>query len=66
MKTFEIGDVVQLKSGGPKMTVMTKKDCGGHDTAGCVWFSNELVWSKCDFRTAALRLVASKNTKRTR
>jgi uncharacterized protein YodC (DUF2158 family) len=37
--TFQIGDVVQLKSGGPKMTV---EDVGqnaiGADTVWCSWF----------------------------
>ncbi len=32
---FKLGDLVQLKSGGPKMTVNSKYD----DTYYCVWFS---------------------------
>ncbi len=35
MSTFNIGDIVRLKSGGPKMTVLE----GGSDTAAqCQWF----------------------------
>lgn len=39
--TFNIGDVVRLKSGGPRMTI---QDINDHATAGarrgvqCVWF----------------------------
>lgn len=32
---FKVGDVVQLKSGGPKMTVSESYNDG---TLGCVWF----------------------------
>lgn len=38
---FEAGDVVQLKSGGPKMTVEAIDKFGmgcTHDRANCVWF----------------------------
>jgi uncharacterized protein YodC (DUF2158 family) len=37
---FEVGQVVRLKSGGPKMTVSGIADYGyaGHDQALCVWF----------------------------
>lgn len=38
---FEVGDVVQLKSGGPKMTIDTIAKFGmgsTHDQAKCVWF----------------------------
>jgi uncharacterized protein YodC (DUF2158 family) len=35
----KVGDVVELKSGGPKMTVETIEDYGaGHEQAFCVWF----------------------------
>jgi uncharacterized protein YodC (DUF2158 family) len=36
--TFKIGHVVQLKSGGPKMTVTKVGDSGGVPTAWCAWF----------------------------
>ena len=38
---FRAGDVVQLKSGGPKMTIdgIDKYGMGAtHDSANCVWF----------------------------
>lgn len=38
---FKIGDVVQLKSGGPKMTIdaIDKFGMGAtHNQARCVWF----------------------------
>jgi uncharacterized protein YodC (DUF2158 family) len=44
-QSFKIGDVVRLKSGGPKMTIdrftfnhATKKD--NKDIVECVWFDN--------------------------
>ena len=36
---LEIGDVVRLKSGGPKMTVAKLKD--EHGNVYCVWFAGE-------------------------
>ena len=35
---MEIGDVVQLKSGGPKMTIATEE---GELMVKCTWFENE-------------------------
>jgi uncharacterized protein YodC (DUF2158 family) len=35
MAAFQIGDVVELKSGSPNMTV---EDAGEGDTVSCVWF----------------------------
>lgn len=35
---FVIGDVVQLKSGGPVMTVTSVGDSYGTPTVWCVWF----------------------------
>jgi len=36
---LEVGDVVQLKSGGPKMTITTiDKFAGENEKAECVWF----------------------------
>ncbi len=36
---FELGDVVQLKSGGPVMTVTALSE-GTKKMAQCTWFSN--------------------------
>ena len=39
MAAFKVGDVVRLKSGGPKMTVVEAKE---DDSIECQWFaSNE-------------------------
>jgi uncharacterized protein YodC (DUF2158 family) len=36
---LKVGDVVQLKSGGPKMTIEEIDNFGGnHNQASCVWF----------------------------
>ncbi|USY23927.1 DUF2158 domain-containing protein [Alcaligenes sp. 1735tsa3] len=36
MSTFQVGDVVQLKSGGPEMTVIDKRPDGSK--VECMWF----------------------------
>jgi uncharacterized protein YodC (DUF2158 family) len=35
---FKVGDIVQLKSGGPLMTIESAQDDG---TYWCVWFSSK-------------------------
>ncbi len=35
---MKVGDVVELKSGGPQMTIESIYDFGGVDRASCVWF----------------------------
>lgn len=44
MKTFEVGDVVQLKSGGPQMTVTLAENqtiqLDGVEKIACDWFVN--------------------------
>lgn len=35
---FKVGDVVKLKSGGPKMTATTVGDKYGTPTVWCTWF----------------------------
>lgn len=37
MMTFEVGDLVQLKSGGPTMTVLAVSDAW----VACAWFGRE-------------------------
>jgi uncharacterized protein YodC (DUF2158 family) len=53
------GDVVQLKSGGPQMTVIyLGTDTQGHSTAYCQWFANQDL--KADtFVAAALDLLST-------
>lgn len=36
---FKTGDIVQLKSGGPKMTVTEVKDFMGELHVYCTWFA---------------------------
>lgn len=36
MSTFQVGDVVQLKSGGPEMTVIDNRPDGSK--VECMWF----------------------------
>ena len=39
MAELKVGDVVELRSGGPKMTMETLEDFGaGYQQASCVWF----------------------------
>ena len=56
---FEAGDIVQLKSGGPLMTVeqVGQASMTLEDTVWCVWFEkvgNRQVHQKATFRPAAL------------
>lgn len=48
MKSFEIGDLVLLKSGGPLMTVTQVHPDSGLSVSGCVqgtWFNGGIVMS---------------------
>lgn len=51
------GDVVELKSGGPKMTVEWVEEEDGEMTAYCVWFKeNQKEGDR--FSTSALNLIS--------
>jgi uncharacterized protein YodC (DUF2158 family) len=50
------GSVVQLKSGGPKMTVCRVHDENGTATVSCDWFVQDKKES-ADFRLSSLSLV---------
>jgi uncharacterized protein YodC (DUF2158 family) len=39
-EAFKVGDTVQLRSGGPKMTVTNIGDRYGTLTVWCAWFDN--------------------------
>jgi uncharacterized protein YodC (DUF2158 family) len=57
-KQFSVGDVVQLASGGPKMTV-----CGEGTTKGCVyckWFTKDEAVTGHEFNPGALVSVGPK------
>lgn len=51
---LEIGDVVQLKSGGPQMTV--EGVSSDKSRVSCIWFSDESV-KKDGFQTQSLQKV---------
>jgi uncharacterized protein YodC (DUF2158 family) len=57
---FKIGDVVELNSGGPKMTVAASPADDG--TVLCIWFNNEGQPEKGHFPLEILR--AAKTRKR--
>jgi uncharacterized protein YodC (DUF2158 family) len=55
---FKVGDIVQLKSGGPKMAVVgTGSDDRDGSSVTCIWFAgSEGRKQKGAFRASALRL----------
>lgn len=52
-ESFKEGDVVRLKSGGPKMTVVDVDAARG--VCACAWFAGNDV-HRDDFRATALKL----------
>ena len=40
---FEIGDIVALKSGGPRMTIDAIEEVNGAGRAACFWFADSLA-----------------------
>ncbi len=54
MSDIVIGDVVQLKSGGPYMTVT---EIDSDSDAHCVWFINDEQQHQNYFNVAALKKV---------
>ena len=56
---FQIGDVVQLKSGGPKMTIAAVKS----DRAICVWFNKRDAYHEektAEFLVPTLTLLSGR------
>jgi uncharacterized protein YodC (DUF2158 family) len=51
---FKAGDVVQLKSGGPDMTVNFVENDSGTEVAACSWFVNNKKESS-RFPTSSLK-----------
>jgi uncharacterized protein YodC (DUF2158 family) len=68
MEDFQIGDIVRLKSGGPKMTI-----CGSRDSdyisgapgapIDCVWFNQEEEMKTASFLQGTLEKVVDQSTK---
>lgn len=61
MAAFKIGDIVQLKSGGPKMTVTTVYD-DVSETIGTSWFAGSKK-EKGTFPLQALTPVSDEQSK---
>jgi uncharacterized protein YodC (DUF2158 family) len=57
MTGIKAGDVVQLKSGGPTMTVNFVENSSGTEEAACSWFINNKKESS-RFPVATLKLVS--------
>lgn len=62
--SFKVGDIVQLKSGGPLMTVSNIDKYGYDDdlSAACDWFVQDKAPWKRDsgtFKLTSLRLIES-------
>jgi uncharacterized protein YodC (DUF2158 family) len=55
-ETFKAGDVVQLKSGGPLMTVNFVESDGDVQVAACSWFLKDKKESS-RFPVSTLKLV---------
>jgi len=56
---FSVGDVVQLKSGGPKMTV-SRQDESNSRSLWCVWFDDEQSTQAACFNDVVLKKSAGK------
>jgi len=56
--SFKPGDVVQLNSGGPKMTVVAAQSDG---TLRCIWFHEDGKHDNGVFAQVALRAAKTKN-----
>lgn len=59
-ETFQVGDIVQLKSGGPKMTVefVGGSAFGGGTIVQCKWFDEKNKLMTSDFQPGSLKKVA--------
>ena len=57
-QAFKPGDVVQLNSGGPRMTVVAVQSDG---TLRCIWFHEDGKHDNGIFAQVALRAAKTKN-----
>jgi uncharacterized protein YodC (DUF2158 family) len=58
MQNFKEGDVVQLKSGGPEMTIKSFGVFTGKEGAVCVWFAGTKL-ERGVFSEPELKLIRS-------
>ncbi len=61
-ESFKVGDVVELKSGGPRMTIAEPNGSG--DGYNCIWFDKDLVPQARIFKTGVLNLAEPKSKSR--
>lgn len=54
--SFEVGDIVRLKSGGPRMTVTSTGDYLGTPSVWCSWFTGNTHESEV-FASGAVEVV---------
>lgn len=54
---MKVGDVVMLKSGGPKMTVLSIEEGIGGGRAFCGWFTSDCFAQFTYFQVSALKEV---------
>ena len=62
---FKTGDVVELKSGGPSMTVHSIETAKGSRRVRCVWFDDDHKHQKIDFVPETLQLCKDDDTRST-
>ena len=65
-QTFDVGDVVRLKSGGPKMTIVREIAADRHrpePNYTCEWFAKNETAKSGIFPGSALTLAAKTQTK---
>jgi len=61
-QTFKPGDVVQLNSGGPAMTVVDANE----RSVNCLWFDSSLELKQQSIRPAVLKTAELKAAERSR
>lgn len=57
MSNFNTGDIVQLRSGGPEMTVGARTDKGNYE---CHWFPKDGKPEWHTFKPAMLTLISAR------
>ena len=61
MRKFKPGDIVQLKSGGPKMTVQRYEKFSLYNEATCQWFVNSVEYRTASFPETSLKAIDTEN-----
>lgn len=58
--SFNVGDIVILKSGGPKMTVSYIEPHGDKGVVACTWIDDKGTVQEHDFKAVMLTEAATK------